>query len=118
MPQVYGLTIHEIKEKSGKIYLITSEFGCISEVEYTTEQREDLRLLLIVLSYIFMKGGKVIEPALFGFLKKLKIEDESHEDFGLFKKKITETFIKQQYLKKEKVEMESGNMEDRYELCR
>lgn len=109
------MVIHEIKEKTGKFYLITSEFGCDSADECTGNQREELRLLFIVLSYIFMKGGKTIEPALFGFLRKLQIEEEEDESFGFYKKKITETFIKQQYLKKEKIEMESGNMEERYE---
>lgn len=112
--QVYGLVIHEIKEKTGKFYLITSEFGCEDINECTESQREELRLLFIVLSYIFMKGGKVIEPALFGFLRKLQIEEESDEAFGFYKKKITETFIKQHYLKKEKIEMETGNMDERY----
>lgn len=112
--QAYGLVIHEVKEKSGKFYLITSEFGCESVNECTDSQREELRLLFIVLAYIFMKGGKVLEPALFGFLRKLQIEEDSDEYFGFYKKKITETFIKQHYLKKEKIEMESGNMEERY----
>lgn len=112
--QVYGLVIHEVKEKTGKFYLITSEFGCESVHECTEGQREELRLLFIVLAYIFMKGGKVIEPALFGFLRKLQIDEESDDYFGHYKKKITETFIKQHYLKKEKIEMESGNLEERY----
>lgn len=111
--QTYGLVIHEIKEKTGKFFLVTSEFGCGSEEEYTAVQREELRLLLIVLSYIFMKGGKVIEPNLFGFLAKMNIDEEPHEFFGHFKKNITETFVKQLYLKKEKIEMESGNGEER-----
>lgn len=107
------MAIHEIKEKSGRFYLITSQFGCESAAECTESQREDLRLLFIVLSYIFMKGGEVIEPALFGFLRKLKLDDESDEQLGPIRKKITETFVKQHYLRKEKVEMEAGNMEER-----
>lgn len=107
------MLIHEIKEKTGKFYLITSEFGCESVDECPSSQRDDLRLLFIVLSYIFMKGGKVIEPALFGFLRKLQIGDEPDEHFGLYQKKITEIFIKQQYLKREKIEMETGNNEER-----
>lgn len=114
LEQVYGLNIHEIKEKSGKFYLITSEFSCDSVEECTVGQREELRLLFVVLAYIFMKGGQVIEPALFGFLRKLNIDEDEDEYFGQYRKKITETFIKQHYLKKEKVEMEAGNMEERY----
>lgn len=105
--------IHEINEKTGKFYLITSEFSGGSEIEYITSQRNELRLLLIVLSYIFMKGGKVIEQTLFGFLKKLNVEEEPDPFFGYFRKNITETFVKQCYLKKEKIEMESGNVEER-----
>lgn len=110
------MSINEVKDKAGKFYLVTSSIGCESVAESTEHQREDLRLLWLVLSYIFMKGGKVIEPVLFGFLKKLKIEDEEepHSQLGAFKRKITETFIKQHYLTKEKIEMESGNMEERY----
>lgn len=110
---MYGLTIHEIKEKPAKFYLITSEFASGSVDEWPESEREELRLLFIVLSYIFMKGGEVLEPTLFGFLRKLEIEDEPHEYFGFFKKKITETFIKQHYLRKEKTEMEAGNVEER-----
>lgn len=108
------MIIHEIKEKSGKFYLITSEFeSCGSAEDCTGAQREDLRLLLIVLSYIFMKGGKVIEQTLFGILQRLHIDGDYHAHFGYFRKKITETFVKQQYLKREKIEMEAGNTEER-----
>lgn len=111
--QVYGLKINEVKEKTGKLYLVTSEFASSSAEEFHSSQRQDLRLLLIVLSYIFMKGGRVIEPVLFGFLRKLHIDEEPHDYFGYFKKSITEKFVKQMYLKKEKIEMESGNVEER-----
>lgn len=112
--QVYGLQIHEVKEKTGKLYLVTSEQHAGSEAEYTAEERVHLRLRLLVLSYIFMKGGQVLEPALFGFLRRLGIEEEPDEYFGEFKKYIGETFVKQLYLKKEKVEMETGHQEERY----
>lgn len=111
--QVYGLRVSEVKEKTNKFYLTTSEFACGSASEFHSSQKPDLRLLLIVLSYIFMKGGRVLEPALFAFLRKLRIEEEPHEYFGYFKKNINEKFVKQLYLKKEKVEMESGNIQER-----
>lgn len=111
--QIYGLHINEIKEKTGKFYLVTSELEAGSQIELTDGQRQELRLLFIVLSYIFMKGGRIIEPVLFAFLRKLHIEEEPHEFFGEFKKSITETFVKQMYLKREKIEMETGQMDDR-----
>lgn len=93
--------------------MLTSEITAGSQIELTTIQRQEIRLLLIVLSYIFMKGGRVMEPVLFTFLKKMHIEEEPHEYFGNFKKSITETFVKQMYLRKEKIEMESGHIDDR-----
>lgn len=110
---MYGYQLTEFKEKTGKFYLITSEIVAGSAIEYTTNQREEHRLLFIVISYIFMKGGKVMEPVLFGFLKKLNIEDEPHEYFGYFRKHITETFVKQMYLKKEKIEIEGASVDDK-----
>lgn len=107
------MKINEVKEKTGKFFLVTSEFASGSAEEFHSSQRPELRLLLIVLSYIFMKGGRVIEPALFGFLRKLRIEEEPHDYLGYFKKSITEKFVRQMYLKKEKIEMESGNVEER-----
>lgn len=110
--QLYGLQINEIKERTGKFYLVTSEITPASEIGLTAVQRQENRLLLLVLSYIFMKGGQVKEASLFGFLRKLHIEEEPHDYVGEFKKSITETFIKKMYLRKEKYEMESGNIED------
>lgn len=101
--------LNEIKEKSGKFFLVTSELTPTSVNEFTASQREEYRLLFIVLSYIFMKGGRVTDAVLFGFLKKLNVEDEPHEYFGNFRKLITEKFVKQMYLVREKIEMENTN---------
>lgn len=53
--------------------------------------------------------------ALFAFLRKLGIEDLNHPTFGDYKKIITETFVKQLYLKREKVVLESGGTDERYQ---
>lgn len=111
---MYGLEAHEFRdEKLGKIILCTSAVTAASEFEYTALQRVDMRLLFIVLSYIQMKGETVAEATLFGFLKRLGLQDEPHEHFGLFKKKITDTFIRQMYLKREVTQIEGGTMDDR-----
>lgn len=105
--------MHEIHdEKLGKIILCTSSVAAGSQYDYKKEQRVEMRLLFIVLSYIHMKGETVAETALLGFLKRLGMHDEPHEIFGNFKKKITETFVRQFYLKREIVELE-GNAENR-----
>lgn len=111
---MYGLETHEIRDdKSVKVILCTSDLIGGSELEYTQQRRVDLRLLVIVLSYIHMKGGTVAETTLYGFLNRLDICNEPHETFGHFKKKISETFIRQMYLRREKVAIEGGNAEDK-----
>lgn len=84
-----------------------------SEYDFTAEQRVERQLLAIVLSYIQMKGETVAEPTLFAFLKRLGLQDEPHEHFGNFKKKINETFTRQLYLKREIMQIEGGNTDDR-----
>lgn len=112
--QLYGLDAHETRdEKSGKIILCLSSAPAASELEFTQQQRIDMQLLFIVLSYIHMKGGTVAEGTLFGFLKRLEIEEEPHYRFGYFKKTITDTYVRQLYLKREKTEIEGGNVDDR-----
>lgn len=67
-------------------------------------------LLFIILSFIFMKGGKVKEIILWQYIfKQLGIEDEeeaNHYFFGDVKKLIHEVFIKQLYLSRDKVMLE------------
>lgn len=112
--QLYGLEAHEIRnEKLGKIILCTSSVSTGSEYEFTKQQRIDLELLFIVLSYIQMKGDTVAEATLFSFLKRMDVSDEPHERYGYFKKKIAETFTRQLYLKREIIKIEGGNAEDR-----
>lgn len=111
---MYGLDAHEIRnERLGKIILCTSSVSTGSEYEFTKQQRIDLELLFIVLSYIQMKGDTVAETTLFSFLKRLDVCDEPHERYGYFKKKIAETFTRQLYLKREIIKIEGGNADDR-----
>lgn len=111
--QLYGLEAHESKDdKVGKIILCYSTVPLCTELEFTKQQRIEMELLFIVLSYIHMKGDTVAEQTLFGFLKRLGFQDEPHERFGHFKKKITETFVRQMYLKREKVQTE-GDTDDK-----
>lgn len=80
--------------------------------QLTESQRSDSTLLFIVLSYVYMKGDNVAETVLFEFLQSLGINDTEHEYFGTdVLKLISERFVKQMYLKREKVVLESGNNE-------
>lgn len=100
-------------DKLGRILLCVSSVSAATPYEYTVLERSDLRLLMVVLAYIFMKGGEVFENVLFGFLDKLDIADEPHEDLGYFKRLINETFVRQLYLRKSTVRLDAGDVEDR-----
>lgn len=114
MYQIFRLKITEIKDaKLGRFYLITSSLKAACEFDYTEPQKTELRLLMIILPYIYMKDGAVLEGTIYAFLKKLGIESDDDENFGNFKKTISETFVKQMYLKREKSDMGSNNNDDK-----
>ena len=80
--------------------------------ELDEEERKELAVLYIVLSYIFMKNGTITDQALYDFLEKLNISmDEENEIFGDVKKMIQDTFVKQQYLNRIKQTVEGLNEE-------
>lgn len=111
---MYDLELQTIKDERNNKFLLCTSTAAASPIEYTHSQRIEMRLLLLVLAYIFMKGGSVLEHTLFGFLRKINVDNESGASFlGSYKKHITETFVKQLYLKKSQVQMETGNMEDK-----
>jgi hypothetical protein len=47
--------------KSSKQYISYSTFTSSSASEFNEEQRRELALLFLVLSYIYMKGGEITE---------------------------------------------------------
>lgn len=101
----YGVLLKPVPDtKSGKQYICVSKFAAVTLDEYDEDQRSEITLLFIVLSYIFMRGVPVSEEVLEEFLKGLHIFfDKCHAFFGSnIKKLITETFVKQLYLNKTK----------------
>lgn len=109
------MDIQTIRDERNIKSLLCTSTAAATPIEYTHSQRAEMRLLLVVLAYIFMKGGSVFEHNLYSFLRKINVnvDDESHAFFGFYKKLISETFVKQLYLKKMQVQMETGNMEDK-----
>lgn len=122
--------------KTGKAYISHSEEPGNSLLLYDAEQQRHLTLLFIILSYLFMRGSDTpnqtktsegnisflfvikkikyiysLLEELLQFLSSLRVKfDEYHPYFGSsLKKLVTETFVKQLYLKREKVvsELES-----------
>jgi hypothetical protein len=63
LKNVYGLEVSEIQEsKNSKVFIVSSAFHSgLSALQYPSEQRNELTLLFIILSYIFMKGGETLE---------------------------------------------------------
>ncbi|KAJ6639403.1 Non-structural maintenance of chromosomes element 3 like [Pseudolycoriella hygida] len=108
---VYGIVFHEVAaSKSNKQYICYSEYPCLLAKNKKNDFR-DQSLLLLILSYIFIKGTAISEGALLNYLQRLDIKlDEEHEHFGDVKKSI-ETFRKQLYLKRDKKVSETSNEE-------
>lgn len=69
--QIYGFSMHEIRDdKTSKGFICISNISGSSNVELTNEQRRNLKLLYLVLSYIYMKGESVLEGIHQYFLPK------------------------------------------------
>ncbi|XP_061394737.1 melanoma-associated antigen D2-like [Musca vetustissima] len=112
LQETYGIGVAELPDtKSGKAFICYNEDTAKCHLLYDDEQLQQLTLLFIVLSYLFMRGSdspdkhNTTEENLENFLKGLRIRfDSCHEYFGgNVKKLLTETFVKQLYLKRDKV---------------
>ena len=62
LKKIYGLEVSEIEGKSAKVYIVYSSlcYG-VSALQLPPDQRYEVSLLFIILSYIFMKGGEIQE---------------------------------------------------------
>ncbi|XP_075146401.1 necdin, MAGE family member [Haematobia irritans] len=111
LQETYGILLADVPDtKSGKAVICYSEDNGKSSLLYDEEQQKHLTLLFVVLSYLFMRGSdaphnnNTTEEDLINFLNGIRIHFDAHHDyFGNIKKLITETFVKQLYLKREKV---------------
>ncbi|XP_057254838.1 non-structural maintenance of chromosomes element 3 homolog [Pezoporus wallicus] len=99
LQQVFGLQLVEMDTRQ-HIYILTST---IPRTEGENLRRDNqtakLALLMVILSFIFMKGNSVKDGAVWEFLRRLRIQPgERHEVFGDVKKLVTEEFVRQKYL--------------------
>lgn len=125
LEDIYGIELVELTEtKSTKCYITFPCKKLSTSLILNSQSTDDLKILFIVLSYLFMKTGEVqegndihkkvfsnlqlnnIQPFvtvnLIIFLEKLGVNiDEFH--------KTKEKFIKQLYLKRRKVDIEGQN---------
>ncbi|XP_053908155.1 non-structural maintenance of chromosomes element 3 homolog [Cuculus canorus] len=99
LQQVFGLRLVEIDTKH-HIYILTSDLPRAEQENLRQDnQTPKLGLLIVILSFIFMKGNSVKDGAVWEFLRRLRLQPgERHEVFGDVKKLVTEEFVRQKYL--------------------
>lgn len=116
LKEVYGICAFEVSDSKTKQFITVSDSNG-SKNEFAKHRRPQIVLLMILLSYIYMKGSSVTEQSLFVFLRSLNLDVEADDENSYFgtnlKKLITDTFVKKLYLKKMK-EDDSLNKDPRY----
>ncbi|EDV92885.1 MAGE-like protein 2 [Drosophila grimshawi] len=104
----YGIKLIQL-EGTPKRYICVSEMPATSIFEITAAQRPQFTLLYIILTYIFLRGNRIEENKLYDMLDMLEVN--VHEEHGYFganiSKLIEDTFVKQQYLKRERSQLSS-----------
>ncbi|EDW55194.1 MAGE-like protein 2 [Drosophila sechellia] len=94
-------------DATSKTLICTAEEPVASIHELTSAQRPQFTLLYIILMYIFLRGNRIEDSKLYAMLEMLNIfPDEEHGYFGAnLRKQIEETFVRQQYLKRERSQL-------------
>ncbi|XP_023177072.2 non-structural maintenance of chromosomes element 3 homolog [Drosophila hydei] len=102
----YGIKVVQL-EGNPKRYICIAESPPTSTFELTAAQRPQFTLLYIILTYAFLRGCRIEESKLFAMLDMLGVNvHEEHEYFGSeISKLIEETFVKQEYLKRERSQL-------------
>ncbi|BFF89598.1 melanoma-associated antigen D4 [Drosophila madeirensis] len=105
----YGIRLHQLKDAT-KMYICMAEAPMASIHEMTPDQRPQLTLLYIILMYIFLRQMRIEDTKLYAMLELLGIRvDEEHAYFGSHLRKLIEdTFVKQQYVKRERSQPEGA----------
>ncbi|NXD46473.1 NSE3 protein, partial [Copsychus sechellarum] len=99
LPQVFGLQVVEIDTKRHIYILINNLPHAEGQYLCSDKDKEKMALLLVILSFIFMKGNSVKDSALWEFLHLLRVyPGKQHSVFGDVRKLLTEEFVRQKYL--------------------
>ncbi|XP_034488678.1 non-structural maintenance of chromosomes element 3 homolog [Drosophila innubila] len=102
----YGIKL-VLLEGAPKRYICLAESPMMSIYELKASQRPQYTMLYIILTYIFLRGNRIEEDKLYGMLDALNVN--VHEEHGYFgdniSKLIEDTFVKQQYLKRERSQL-------------
>ncbi|XP_064593184.1 non-structural maintenance of chromosomes element 3 homolog isoform X3 [Zonotrichia leucophrys gambelii] len=103
LQEVFGLQLVEMDTKRHIYILINNLPHAEGQHPYRAKEKEKNGLLLVILSFIFMKGNSVKDiffpGALWEFLHLLRVyPGKEHSVFGDVKKLVTEEFVRQKYL--------------------
>ncbi|NWV27264.1 NSE3 protein, partial [Origma solitaria] len=99
LQEVFGLQLVEIDTKRHAYILINNLPHPEGNYLCKDKDKEKMGLLLVILSFIFMKGNSVKDSALWEFLCLLRVyPGKQHRVFGDVRKLVTEEFARQKYL--------------------
>ncbi|NXP29153.1 NSE3 protein, partial [Scytalopus superciliaris] len=99
LQEVFGLQLVEIDPKRHTYILISTLPRAEGNHPCRGKEKAKIGLLIVILSFIFMKGNLVKDSALWEFLRWLRVyPGEQHEIFGDVQKLVTEEFVRQKYL--------------------
>ncbi|NXI83019.1 NSE3 protein, partial [Rhipidura dahli] len=99
LQEVFGLQLVEIDTKRHTYILINNLPRAKGEYLCREKEKEKMGLLLVILSFIFMKGNSVKDSALWEFLNLLRVyPGKQHRVFGDVRKLVMEEFVRQKYL--------------------
>lgn len=98
----YGYALKEAKDGKEVLIFLVAPVS-MSNADYIPEEVQKMKnLLMIILGYIYLKGGRASETALVGFLNKLDIDVPEDEYFGNVNDLLHSFFTMQYYLKRQK----------------
>ncbi|NXB98990.1 NSE3 protein, partial [Orthonyx spaldingii] len=99
LQEVFGLRLVEIDTKRHTYILINNLPRPEGQYLCRNKEKEKMGLLLVILSFIFMKGNSVKDSALWEFLHLLRVyPGKPHKVFGDVRKLVMEEFTRQKYL--------------------
>ncbi|XP_030825983.1 non-structural maintenance of chromosomes element 3 homolog isoform X2 [Camarhynchus parvulus] len=99
LQEVFGLQLVEIDSKRHIYILVNKLLHAEGQHLCRGKEKEKMGLLLVILSFIFMKGNSVKDSTLWEFLHLLRVyPGRQHSVFGDVRKLVTEEFVRQKYL--------------------
>ncbi|NXH34144.1 NSE3 protein, partial [Myiagra hebetior] len=99
LQEVFGLQLVEMDTKQHTYILVNNLPHAEGNYLCRDKEKEKMGLLLVILSFIFMKGNLVKDSALWEFLNLLRVyPGKQHRVFGDVRKLVMDEFVRQKYL--------------------